>query len=77
MRCVLCCSVAELQLYGRQRDWEKEEEQKSNKTGSGGPSDGECCSCPKSQEEIKVEEEERAFQIEFENFLHDAVYIKR
>ena len=41
------------------------------------PYDAKCCSCPKSKKELRVEEEERQFEIKFENFLHDTVYIKR
>eukprot|EP00058_Branchiostoma_floridae_P000276 XP_002585764.1 hypothetical protein BRAFLDRAFT_128184 [Branchiostoma floridae] len=39
--------------------------------------DGTCCECPKSEDEIRIEEEEAAFQQEFENFLHNNVYHKR
>ena len=39
-------------------------------------SDGQCCACPKSKEQISVEDEERRYQIAFENFLHDSVYRK-
>ncbi|KAK2157959.1 hypothetical protein LSH36_180g01062 [Paralvinella palmiformis] len=38
---------------------------------------GECCACPKSEAEQVQEEEERLFQIKFEDYLHDSVYIKR
>ena len=42
------------------------------------PSNNEqCCECPKSKKEQRVEEEERQFQIKFEDFLHNTVYIKR
>ena len=41
------------------------------------PYDDKCCACPKSKKELRVEEEERQFEIKFENFLHDTVYIKR
>lgn len=40
-------------------------------------STGLCCKCPKSQEQIKIEDEERRFQIEFENFLQDTLYRKQ
>jgi hypothetical protein len=36
-----------------------------------------CCACPLSEKEKRVVEEERHFQIEFENFLQNIVYIKR
>ena len=45
---------------------------KKNETQS-----GQCCVCPKSKEEERNEEEERMFQIEFENYLHNVVYVKR
>ncbi|KAK7116268.1 putative molluscan insulin-related peptide(s) receptor [Littorina saxatilis] len=50
----------------------KEQEQKGNATK--GPN---CCSCPKSKEELKEEERERQIEIEFENYLHNNVYCKR
>ncbi|XP_066274508.1 insulin-like peptide receptor isoform X2 [Branchiostoma lanceolatum] len=49
-----------------------EEENNNSTTG-----DGTCCECPKSEDEIRIEEEEAAFQQEFENFLHNNVYHKR
>ncbi|KAI8518950.1 hypothetical protein Bbelb_022070 [Branchiostoma belcheri] len=50
----------------------KEEEANNSTTG-----DGTCCECPKSEDEIRIEEGEAAFQQEFENFLHNNVYHKR
>jgi hypothetical protein len=38
---------------------------------------GKCCECPKTEQEMRVEEDERRFQIEFENYLHNYVYQKR
>lgn len=34
----------------------------------------ECCECPKSAEQNRVDEEERRLQIEFQNFLQNTVY---
>jgi len=39
--------------------------------------DGQCCSCPKSKEQLRIDDDERQFQIQFENFLHDNVYKKQ
>jgi len=39
-------------------------------------SSGDCCVCPKSKEQQRIEDEERQFQIAFENFIHDIVYRK-
>lgn len=44
--------------------------------GAGGGDGGQCCACPKSKEQQRIEDEERQFQIEFENFLQDALYRK-
>ncbi|XP_013383193.1 insulin receptor isoform X2 [Lingula anatina] len=54
---------------------ETEQEKKPNITGV---CDREtCCACPKSEKATKEDERNRNMQIEFENFLHGAVYIKR
>lgn len=37
---------------------------------------GQCCACPKTKEQQRIEDEERQFQIEFENFLQDTLYRK-
>jgi len=47
-----------------------------NWTDGGGDGDGQCCACPKSKEQQRIEDEERQFQIEFENFLQDTLYRK-
>ncbi|XP_022110931.1 insulin-like peptide receptor isoform X2 [Acanthaster planci] len=36
-----------------------------------------CCPCPKDKETLKLEEEEALFQKQFENFLHNHVFIQR
>ncbi|XP_038076656.1 insulin-like peptide receptor [Patiria miniata] len=36
-----------------------------------------CCACPKDKEQLKLEEEEALFQKQFENFLHNHVFIQR
>ncbi|KAK2190050.1 hypothetical protein NP493_91g05005 [Ridgeia piscesae] len=60
----------------RLRDRSKEESRKTDPLPP--PTYNEqCCECPKSKKEQRVEEEERQFQIKFENFLHDSVYFKR
>ncbi|XP_064650829.1 insulin-like peptide receptor isoform X2 [Lineus longissimus] len=48
------------------------EDNPANKTLS-----GKCCACPKTPKEKRIEEDERKFQIEFENYLHNYVYQKR
>ena len=65
-------SATELHLSMKRRKPVVETESPINQTWS-----GTCCACPKSDEEVKLEEEERQMEIEFENFLHDSVYIKR
>jgi len=37
----------------------------------------ECCACAKTKEEIHVEDIERRYQIQFENFLHNQMYRKK
>lgn len=66
------CLCAELVPY--QPIVEKLPEEKEDKNTS---TCSNCCTCPLSEKEKLVEEEERRFQIEFENFLHNNVYIKR
>ncbi|GAB6018965.1 hypothetical protein CHUAL_000605 [Chamberlinius hualienensis] len=41
------------------------------------PEGGQCCSCPKPRQQLERDEAERQFEIEFENFLHNTVYIRR
>nr|KAG5703678.1 hypothetical protein BaRGS_002552 [Batillaria attramentaria] len=50
-----------------------EVDQKGNNVSRG----ADCCECPKSKEQLKLEERERQIEIEFENYLHDHVYCKR
>lgn len=48
----------------------------NNQSSSNMSSTGRCCACPKTKEQQRIEDEERQFQIEFENFLQDTVYRK-
>ena len=50
----------------------EEEETDLNQTCQHG-----CCVCPKDKETLKMEEDEALFQKEFENFLHNNVFIQR
>ena len=50
----------------------EEEKTDVNQTCSRG-----CCPCPKDKETLKLEEEEAIFQKQFENFLHNNVFIQR
>ncbi|XP_078388482.1 insulin-like growth factor 1a receptor [Cetorhinus maximus] len=38
---------------------------------------GQCCTCPKSPDELKAEAEEVMFQKSFENFLHNSIFMPR
>jgi insulin receptor len=46
--------------------------------GSGGAQQGKCCQCTGTNDKVTLEkkEKEQQFKIEFENFLHDKIYIK-
>ena len=66
-------SIPELRLSGQKGETRVDNKDlESNLTWN-----GECCSCPMSKEQQVQEESERLFQIKFENYLHDSVYIKR
>ncbi len=62
-----------LKKSGRVEDLDQEEEEFNNtlETIPG------CCGCPKSPEELRTEEEEARNQRDFENALHNMVYVKR
>ncbi|KAK3098802.1 hypothetical protein FSP39_023260 [Pinctada imbricata] len=59
----------------RQKDDKKTVEKENTRPNTTGLS--EQCACPKTKEQITEEENERLLQIEFENYLHNFVYIKR
>ena len=42
-----------------------------------GQENSQLCPCPKSQYDKQEEADEREFQIAFENYLHNSVYVKR
>ena len=46
--------------------------------GSGSSQQGKCCQCTGTNDKVALEkkEKEQQFKIEFENFLHDKIYIK-
>jgi len=48
----------------------------SNHSSSNTSTSDQCCTCPKTKEQQRIEDEERQFQIEFENFLQDTLYRK-
>ena len=49
-----------------------------NGGGSGSTQQGKCCQCTGTNDKVTLEkkEKEQQFRIEFENFLHDKIYIK-
>ena len=56
----------------RKREEEEKEEEEKNKTLS-----GQCCSCPPSAKDLQHEAQEREWQIQFQDFLPNPLYIKR
>jgi len=72
--CLLLC-VTELRLLPKSKV-SVVVENMNNQTSSNMTSSGQCCACPKTKEQQRIENEERQFQIEFENFLQDKVYRK-
>ncbi|KAK7945211.1 hypothetical protein WMY93_000939 [Mugilogobius chulae] len=53
------------------------EEQKGNQTEEHNP-DKDCCTCPKTEKELKKEKEDSEYRKTFENYLHNEVFeIKR
>ncbi|KAI5098214.1 insulin-like growth factor 1 receptor precursor [Silurus meridionalis] len=56
---------------------EVEEDTKPTKSDVAGGEKGQCCPCPKTNEAIKAEAEERTFSKAFENFLHNSVFTPR
>jgi len=51
-------------------------DQMHNQSAGNVTTSGQCCACPKTKEQQRIEHEERQFQIEFENFLQDTLYRK-
>ncbi|XP_076829396.1 insulin receptor a [Brachyhypopomus gauderio] len=49
------------------------EEQKWNQTGENGQG-GRCCTCPKTEKQLKKEAEESEYRKTFENYLHNEVF---
>uniref|UniRef100_A0A8C6UVR6 Tyrosine-protein kinase receptor n=1 Tax=Neogobius melanostomus TaxID=47308 RepID=A0A8C6UVR6_9GOBI len=49
------------------------EEQKGNQTEEHGP-DKNCCSCPKTDKELKKEKEDAEYRKTFENYIHNEVF---
>lgn len=52
---------------------DREEAQKWNQTEEQG-SGGRCCSCPKTEKQLKKEAEESEYRKTFENYLHNEVF---
>ena len=50
-----------------------EEEQKWNQTDEPSPG-GKCCACPKTDAQLKKEQEESEYRKTFENYLHNEVF---
>ncbi|KAL4608045.1 insulin receptor-like [Arapaima gigas] len=55
---------------------ESEEAQRRNQTEDQGKP-GRCCSCPKTEKELKKEAEESEYRKTFENYLHNEVFVIR
>lgn len=55
----------------REEEKKKQEEAKNKTLGEN------CCACPQTEKEKKVEERERNFDIRFQDYLQNAVYVKR
>lgn len=55
---------------------DSEDEQKWNHTDEPA-SGGRCCACPKTDNQLKKEQEEKEFQKTFENYLHNEVFSSR
>lgn len=51
--------------------------EESTKLDLAGSEKGPCCACPKTDEEKSRVMDERLFHKEFENFLHNAVFLPR
>lgn len=51
---------------------EKKKQEEANKT-----KDVNSCECPKTEKQKKVEERERNLDIRFQDYLQNAVYVKR
>lgn len=66
-------TMAELHLSSPVDTHEEEEQTKNNVTYD----NKVCCRCPMTEKEVTASENDRKFQIMFEDFLHDTVYIKR
>jgi len=75
------CDCAELRLLPKSRvavivDNMHNDTAAGNQSLHNRPGSGQCCACPKTKEQQRIEDEERQFQIEFENFLQDTLYRK-
>jgi len=58
-------------MASREMERKKVEDAKNQTTNS------TCCSCPKTEKEKKHEERERNLDIRFQDYLQNAVYVKR
>lgn len=50
---------------------------KPTKSDLAGGEKGQCCTCQKTSEEKDREKDDRLFVKEFENFLHNAIFLPR
>lgn len=55
----------------------REEERKKQEEAKNVTKGENCCACPKTEKEKKVEERERNFDIRFQDYLQNAIYVKR
>lgn len=49
----------------------------SNVSSTVVPTGSQCCPCPKPRQQLERDEAERQYEIQFENFLQNTVYIRR
>jgi len=70
------CVIAELRPLPKSKVAVIVDNMSNNMSAGNVSSSGQCCKCPKTKEQQRIEDEERQFQIEFENFLQDTLYRK-
>ena len=66
-----------LMAYGSKHREEEDRQREEEKRRKENESNGQCCKCEESVEDLAKKARERNMQIEFENFLHNSVYLKR
>jgi hypothetical protein len=69
--------ISALMAYGSKHREEEDRQREEEKRRKENESNGQCCKCEESVEDLAKKARERNMQIEFENFLHNSVYLKR